>query len=239
MASACRLLAMMVVNGFGVDKDLAKGATLLSHACDKGDPWACAAAAMRLRDGMGVSRDLDAAKELFAWACERKVAYACTELGILLRSVGTPGKPEDDGSILVERGCKLGDSFACSVVEQVKKERRGLSEPLPNRSGCLGTEAKEAITAAMTTIHKDVQACYEEALKLHATLEGKVISRFAIEGTGAILFVEIASATLSDEKVKQCVLDHVGSLHFPPCQGAGVAVVSYPWIFKLASDTRK
>lgn len=73
--------------------------------------------------------------------------------------------------------------------------------------------------------------CYEDGLRRNPRLQGRVAVYFVIEADGSVTRQEDRGNDLPDRDVVACVVNGVGSLHFPPPQGGFVTVV-YPIIFK-------
>ena len=89
-----------------------------------------------------------------------------------------------------------------------------------------------------TTAHIDIQrvvrdnfgrfrGCYEAGLRDNPALEGRVITRFAIDRQGVVTMVQDGGSTLPNPGVVACVLRSFYSLSFPEHQG-GIVTVVYP-----------
>lgn len=76
-ASACRQLAILYYDGFGLPRSAPAAAVWFKKACDGDDAVACRALGGLLRAGDGVPRDEPRARALFDKACARKDTQAC------------------------------------------------------------------------------------------------------------------------------------------------------------------
>ncbi|MBZ0271417.1 AgmX/PglI C-terminal domain-containing protein [bacterium] len=79
-----------------------------------------------------------------------------------------------------------------------------------------------------------VRSCYERALKLDPTLQGKVGVSFNIGADGGVTSCSVASNTISNQSVADCVCRSVGRFHFPVPPEGGAATVNYSFIFTPA-----
>jgi len=77
--------------------------------------------------------------------------------------------------------------------------------------------------------------CYENALRLHPGLEGRVTTRFVIDTRGAVSTASDAGSDLPDQGVVHCVVSSFGSLTFPENDQKKVVTVVYPIGFASAS----
>lgn len=85
------------------------------------------------------------------------------------------------------------------------------------------------------------RGCYDDLLKRHPKIQGKVALHFTIvgdEGVGGI--VEEASvgdeSTLRDDEFDTCMTESMLSMSFPPPKGGGVVTVIYPIAFSPDED---
>jgi hypothetical protein len=69
--------------------------------------------------------------------------------------------------------------------------------------------------------------CYENGLRQHPGLEGRVTVRFVIDTSGAVASAADGGSSLPDPAVVQCVVRGFGNLSFPQPEGGTVTVV-YP-----------
>jgi len=111
---ACNNLAILFLEGRGVDKDEAQAPPLLRMACSGGHVRACANLGTLYRDGVGVSKDSPRAVSLFRKACDAGDGEACGMLGRMLDA--GEGTPRDTiaATTALTRGCVLRDADSCN-----------------------------------------------------------------------------------------------------------------------------
>ena len=79
-----------------------------------------------------------------------------------------------------------------------------------------------------------IRYCYQKELNRTPTLAGKVVVKFTIGADGTVASAEIQTTTLNNETVEACICARFLRMTFPAPAGAGVVIVSYPFIFKPA-----
>jgi TonB family protein len=109
-----------------------------------------------------------------------------------------------------------------------KVEIRGKSEVF----GCL---SKEVIRRVIRQHLNEVKHCYEKGLMNAPDLSGRIGVKFSIRRDGAVGSCTVTSNTLGDAGVGKCVAKAVKRWSFPPLEGCGVVVVTYPFSFVPAS----
>jgi len=75
-----------------------------------------------------------------------------------------------------------------------------------------------------------IRACYEAQLQIHESLAGKTTIRWTIDGEGKVAQASIASSTLRNANVEQCVLRVIRAMRFQKPE-SGICVVQWPFIF--------
>lgn len=73
--------------------------------------------------------------------------------------------------------------------------------------------------------------CYENGLRTNPRLEGRVTVRFAIARDGNVASATNSGSTLPNPSVVTCVVNSFRRLSFPPPDGGGLVVVTYPISF--------
>ncbi|MBN2672293.1 MAG: AgmX/PglI C-terminal domain-containing protein [Deltaproteobacteria bacterium] len=115
--------------------------------------------------------------------------------------------------------------------------RRGRAPQI--RSGAAmvqGSLSKEVIRRIIHRHINEVKFCYERELASRPDLEGRVAIKFIISGTGAVQMAAVASSTLGNAKVENCIAQAVRRWTFPQPKGGGVVIVTYPFQLTGASE---
>lgn len=94
---------------------------------------------------------------------------------------------------------------------------------------------RDEIQRVMARALPRIKHCYEQELGAAPDLEGKVSATFTVAGSGAVAAVQSAH-TLARPAVASCVERIIRTLSFPPPQGGGQVVVTYPFVFTVAGD---
>lgn len=90
---------------------------------------------------------------------------------------------------------------------------------------------KEAISSVIRENSVHFKLCYEAGLVKRPSMKGRIIVSFAIQTDGSVAEAKIASSSLLDQAVEDCILQRFRSFRFPkPAQG-GVVRVNYPLTF--------
>jgi len=112
--------------------------------------------------------------------------------------------------------------------------RRGAAPKI--RSGAAmvkGSLSKEVIRRIVHRHINEVKFCYEKQLSQRPDLSGRVAIKFIISGTGAVQMAAVASSTLGNAQVENCIAQAVRRWTFPQPEGGGIVIVTYP--FQLTS----
>ncbi len=75
-----------------------------------------------------------------------------------------------------------------------------------------------------------LRSCYEQALLSQPTLAGKIDAQWTVDSQGRATAAKIASSTLNNASVGDCVLRTIARLRFKVPE-AGVCVVRWPFVF--------
>jgi hypothetical protein len=100
--------------------------------------------------------------------------------------------------------------------------------------GCL---SQQAVSRVINRAQSQAKYCYEKELTRNPTLAGKITTSFVIGASGDVNHIEITNSTMDSPDVEECLKRVVERLRFPPCEGGGVAEVTYPWIFKSGGNS--
>jgi TonB family protein len=109
--------------------------------------------------------------------------------------------------------------------------RRGRAPRI--RSGAAmvkGSLSKEVIRRIVHRHINEVKFCYERELAQRPDLSGRVSVKFIISGTGAVQMAAVASSTLGNAKVENCIAQAVRRWTFPQPEGGGIVIVTYPFM---------
>jgi TonB family protein len=79
-----------------------------------------------------------------------------------------------------------------------------------------------------------IKGCYERALKRNPKLTGKIEVRWTITPAGTVQGVEIASDSMGDSEVANCIKGFVARWRFPAPSGGSVEV-QYPFVFQASN----
>ena len=75
-----------------------------------------------------------------------------------------------------------------------------------------------------------IRACYEQRLQVNPNLKGKVTARWTIALSGRVSSAGIASSSLGDSAVTNCIMRVIRRMSFPKPEG-GVCIVQWPFVF--------
>lgn len=136
-------------------------------------------------------------------------------------AVEGPGSYEGLGTGGVAPGSEGDDKASGSDVD-------------PGKAMVKGSLSKEIIQRVVRKHVKEVQYCYEKELAKKPDLAGRVSVQFVISPTGNVQTAKVASSTMNDSTVEECVVKAVKKWAFPAPEGGGVVIVTYPFSFKSA-----
>lgn len=106
----------------------------------------------------------------------------------------------------------------------------GLSLPKTNGP----TVDRDAVAKVIAEHLQEVQRCYEAALLLEGSSGGRLLVEWTIAPSGAVTQAKVASTSLKQASVPQCVLSALRRWAFPKAKGGNV-VVSYPFVFQAST----
>ena len=79
-----------------------------------------------------------------------------------------------------------------------------------------------------------IRFCHERRAETRPGLSGRVSVRFVVAADGSVASAEVASSTLGDAEVEDCVRRAVTRVSFPPPRGGAPVTVTYPFTFASA-----
>ncbi len=89
---------------------------------------------------------------------------------------------------------------------------------------------KENISSVVRARANAIRACYEQRLQVNPNLAGKLTARWTIAVSGSVSQASLASNTVGDGAVGECVLRVVRRMQFAKPEG-GVCIVQWPFVF--------
>jgi TonB family protein len=107
-------------------------------------------------------------------------------------------------------------------VPQVRQEKAAVT----------GSLDKDIIRRIVRAHINEVRYCYNQGLARDPALGGKVSIRFTVGPGGDVSAATIASSTLADEAVAECIAKAVKRWTFPKPAGGGAVVVTYPFVLE-------
>jgi outer membrane biosynthesis protein TonB len=91
----------------------------------------------------------------------------------------------------------------------------------------------KSVIAAIVREHLgQIKHCYERQLLVDASIFGKVIANWTINGDGIVDATNVKKSTMGNVAVENCVLSKIKTWKFPKPRGGGKVIVSYPFLFK-------
>jgi hypothetical protein len=104
-----------------------------------------------------------------------------------------------------------------------------LETPLP--PVVLGGLNKAEIDEVIKHQESALRYCYQRELQKNPALSGKVVVKFTISRDGTVSQASTPTSTLASDAVESCLVGRFMRMKFPEPRGAGVVVVSYPFMF--------
>lgn len=106
----------------------------------------------------------------------------------------------------------------------------------PGSAEVKGSLSKEVIRRVIRQHLNEVRFCYEQQLAIKPDLQGRVAVQFIISATGTVQMSRVASSTLGNAQVENCIVKAVRRWVFPSPEGGGVVIVTYPFVLQPAGD---
>jgi hypothetical protein len=101
----------------------------------------------------------------------------------------------------------------------------------------LGALDKATIDAEIKSHLAQIRFCYQRELNKQPGLAGKLTVKFVIAADGTVSSGSTRSTTLNNVTVESCVLAVIRRMEFPPPDGGGIVIVSYPFVFKSGNGS--
>ncbi len=123
----CAIQAVALIDGRGVEKDVAKGLEYLEIMCERDIQSACSMLGSYYFYGVNVQKDLDKAKEfnqkaleLNSKACDEHRMYACVLSAEIYQQGLSVPQDLSKAKNYYHRACDLHNQFACDYVQKLK-----------------------------------------------------------------------------------------------------------------------
>jgi hypothetical protein len=134
-------------------------------------------------------------------------------------------------SVFINSHLRASDGGALSIGHAMTTS--GSPDAPPVRANL----SKDAIRTVITQNIDSVAACYEHETAAHPGHEGKMNVHFLIGPSGDVEHTALASNETGLVNLPCCVLDALKTWVFPAPEGGGVAIVTYPFVFREAEPS--
>jgi len=101
-----------------------------------------------------------------------------------------------------------------------------------------GSLSKSVIADVIADHIGEIRGCYEHSLVGWPDLAGSVAVKFIIQPDGSVHPAAVASTTLHHKPAECCITNAVRSWQFPPPDGGGIVVVTYPFVLEQVSGAK-
>ncbi|MDH5676811.1 MAG: AgmX/PglI C-terminal domain-containing protein [Myxococcales bacterium] len=100
--------------------------------------------------------------------------------------------------------------------------------PKPVRGSLSKTVIRETIRSHID----EIRACYEQALVGWPRIEGRISVKFLIAPEGNLWKTAVANDTVGVDALACCITTAVSRWTFPPPEGGGIVIVTYPFVLR-------
>jgi TonB family protein len=128
-------------------------------------------------------------------------------------------------------GCKEYGHRAGTLAARAHKPIVPVADP-DGKSIVLGQLSKDIIRRVVRQHLNEIKFCYDKELMKKSELGGRVMTQFTIAGNGKVAVAGIASSTIADPAVEQCMVGAIRRWEFPRPEGGGLVSVSYPFVMR-------
>jgi TonB family protein len=99
---------------------------------------------------------------------------------------------------------------------------------------------KDLIRQVIQENRGSVLTCYDDVVRKTPGLQpqGEIAVRFVISRTGEVCAAQLARSTANILELEDCVVHAVASWRFPPPEGDGVLIVTYPFLFRAQAPPK-
>jgi len=92
---------------------------------------------------------------------------------------------------------------------------------------------KETVRRYIQSKMNQIRWCYQQEVQKNPDLAGQVVFQWIITPTGKVIGVKVASSSLSNAAVEECIASRLATWIFPSPKGGGTVKVTYPFIFRV------
>ncbi len=92
-----------------------------------------------------------------------------------------------------------------------------------------GSLSKDVIRRIVSRHINELKFCYERQLARNPELNGQIVVKFIIAANGRVQTAAVASSTIGDVRIENCIVQAIKRWQFPTVPGGGVAVVKMPF----------
>ncbi len=153
----------------------------------------------------------------------------------LVASVAGSGGPVQGGGGYGTRG-KAGGGRPGYGSMNMGGTAAAYFEPVQEEALVEGGLDKDQIAAVINRHIGEVIYCYEKGLQVQPGLSGRLAVRFVIGGNGIVSTAGIASNSLNDGQVENCIVNRLRGWKFPKPVGGVNVKVTYPFVLKRVSQ---
>lgn len=110
----------------------------------------------------------------------------------------------------------------------------GFELPLQGGGSVAGGLEMSQIEAVIRQNIGQIFYCYEKGLQTKPELDGRVVTKFQINGSGNVKFANVGQSSLRSSSVENCMISKIKGWKFPKPYGNVDVNVSYPFTLKRA-----
>lgn len=144
-----------------------------------------------------------------------------------------PPRPEPDTSIDPAEALPLCQAAARREAERIARAREAALDggaPVVARTAPTGPLiSSEAVRTVVLRELGAIARCQHDAMLGDDPHAGRMVVRFVIGPTGAVLAAAVQSASIENRYQRQCIVNAVRHWQFPPPENQGIVTVSYPF----------
>ncbi|MFZ9890169.1 MAG: AgmX/PglI C-terminal domain-containing protein, partial [Myxococcota bacterium] len=95
-----------------------------------------------------------------------------------------------------------------------------------------GSLDKEIIRRVVRENQAQIKYCYEREMTRTPGLNGKIVMKWVITGSGSVRQAQVVETTMKNKAVESCLAARINGWNFPKPKGGGIVIVTYPFLFK-------